>query len=80
MVGEELGLAAHLLYAWRKLVPTVAGGRATAAKPGSVADWQGHLEVAQREPRHVREQCLILKTTLGIRSEPSPNGMNGATR
>jgi transposase-like protein len=80
VVGEELGVNANLLYTWRKLVPAVAGGRATAAKPGSVADLQGQLNAAQRELRHVREQCLILKKTLGILSEPSPNGMNGSTR
>ena len=80
VVGEELGINAHLLYAWRKLVPSVAGGRATVAKPGSVADLQGQLEAAQRELRHVREQCIILKKTLGILSEPSPNGMSGSTR
>jgi transposase-like protein len=80
LVGEELGINANLLYAWRKLVPAVAGGRATAAKPGSVADLQGQLDAAQRELRHVREQCLILKKTLGILSEPSSNGMNGSTR
>ena len=34
VVGEELGLNANLLYAWRELVPAIAGGRATAAKPG----------------------------------------------
>jgi len=80
VVGEELGLTANLRYAWRKLVPAVAGGRATATKPGSVADLQGPLEAAQRELRHVREQCVILKKTLGILSEPSPNGRNGSTR
>ena len=80
VVGEELGLTANLLYAWRKLVPAVAGGRSAAAKPGSVADLQGQLDAAQRELRHVREQCLILKKTLGILSEPSPSGMNGSAR
>ena len=80
VVGEELGITAKLLYAWRKLVPAVAGGRATAAKPGSMAELQGQLDAAQRELRHVREQCTILKKTLGILSEPSPNGMNGSTR
>ena len=80
VVGEELGLTANLLYAWRKLIPAVAGGRATAAKPGSMAELQGQLDAAQHELRHVREQCVILKKTLGILSEPSPNGMNGSTR
>src|SRR5438128_9125439 len=79
VVGEELGINSNLLYAWRKLVPAVAGGRATAAKPGSVADLQGQLDAAQRELRHVREQCTILKKTLGILSEPSSNAMNGST-
>jgi len=80
VVGEELGINATLLYAWRKLVPAVAGGRATAAKPGSLADLQSQLEASQRENRHLREQGTILKKTLGILSEPSPNGMNGSTR
>jgi transposase-like protein len=80
VVGEELGITANLLYAWRKLVPAAAGGRAAAVKPGSVADLQGQLDAAQRELRHVREQCVILKKTLGILSEPSSNGMNGSTR
>ena len=80
VVAQELGLTANLLYAWRKLVPAAAGGRAAAAKAGSVADVQAQLDAAQRELRHVREQCLILKKTLGILSEPSSNGMNGSTR
>lgn len=80
VVGEELGINANLLYAWRKLVPAGAGGRAPAVKPGSVADLEGQLDAAHRELRHVREQCTILKKTLGILSEPSSNGMNGSTR
>ena len=78
VVGEELGITANLLYAWRKLVPAVAGGRATAAKPGSVADLQGQLDASQRENRHLREQCQILKKTLGILSEPPPSAINGS--
>jgi len=80
VVGQELGITANLLYAWRKLVPAVAGGRATAAKPGSVADLQSQLDASQREVRHLREQCIILKKTLGILSEPPASGMNGSTR
>jgi transposase-like protein len=79
VVGEELGITASLLYSWRKLVPAAAGGRAAAAKPGSAADLQSQLDASQRENRHLREQCTILKKTLGILSEPSPNAMNGST-
>src|SRR5581483_5561368 len=78
VVGEELGINANLLYAWRKLVPAGVGGRAAAAKPGSVADLQGQLEAAQRELRHVREQCTILKKTLGILSEPPASDTHGS--
>jgi transposase-like protein len=77
VVGEELGINANRLYAWRKLVPTEAAGRVAAAKPGSVADLQSQLDAAHRELRHVREQCVILKKTLGILSEPPANAMNG---
>ena len=78
VVGEELGINANRLYAWRKLVSVGAGGRATAAKPGSVADLQGQLEASQRENRHLREQCHILKKTLGILSEPPISAINGS--
>jgi transposase-like protein len=78
VVGEELGINAPLLYAWRKLLPEGSGARALAVKPGSVADLQGQLEAAQRELRHVREQCQILKKTLGILSEPPTSATNGS--
>ena len=80
VVGEELGINSNLLYAWRRLVPAGAGGRAAPATPGSVADLQSQLEAAHRELRHTREQVIILKKTLGILSEPSSNDMNGSTR
>jgi len=80
VVGEELGITANLLYAWRTLVPAGVGGRAASAKPGTVADLQSQLEASQRENRHLREQCQILKKTLGILSEPPSNGMNGFAR
>jgi transposase-like protein len=78
VVGEELGISAKLLYAWRSLVPAGGADKATAAKPGSVADLQSQLATAQRELRHVREQCQILKKTLGILSEPPNNAINGS--
>jgi len=82
VIAQELGLNANRLYAWKhRLAPADAGGRAAAgAKPGSVADLQGQLDDALRENRHLREQRDILKKTLGILSEPSPNAMNGLTR
>ena len=78
VMGEELGLNANLLYAWRSLVPEAAATRAAACKPGSVADLQGQLAASQRELRHVREQCQILKKTLGILSEPPTSAINGS--
>lgn len=78
VVGEELGIHANRLYAWRKLVPDITCGRATASKPGSVADLQSQLNASQREIRHLREQCQILKKTLGILSEPPTSAINGS--
>jgi transposase-like protein len=82
VVAQELGLADNRLYAWKqRFAPAAAGGKAAAgAKPGSVADLQTQLEASQREIRHLREQCTILKKTLGILSEPSLNAMNGLRR
>jgi transposase-like protein len=78
VVGEELGITAKLLYAWRGLVAEVAPGRTATAKSGSVADLQGRLDAARRENRHLREQCQILKKTLGILSEPPTSAINGS--
>ena len=66
VIAKELGLLPNRLYAW--------------PKPGSVADLQSQLDDAQREIQHLRQQRDILKKTLGILSEPSPNVMNGSTR
>lgn len=76
VIAEELGLAANRLYAWKQhFAPADAGGR-----PRSVADLETQLEAALCENRHLREQRDILKKTLGILSEPSPNATNGLTR
>ena len=82
VIAQELGLHADRLYAWKKrFAPADAGGGAAAgAKPGSVADLRGQLEVALRENRHLREQRDIFKKTLRILSEPSPTAMNGSPR
>jgi len=82
VVALELGILPNRLYAWRlRFAPAAAGGKAAAgAKPGSVAQLQAQLEAARREIRHLTEQRDILKKTLGILSEPSPNAMNGSTQ
>ena len=82
VIAQELGLNANRLYAWRnRFAPAAAGGRAAAgAKPGSQGDLQSQLDATRRELARVREQRDILKKTLGILSEPSPNAINGLTR
>jgi transposase-like protein len=82
VIAQELGINSTRLYAWkRRIAPAAAGGRAAAGVPsGSVADLQAQLATSQRENRHLREQRDILKKTLAILSEPSPNAMNGSTR
>ena len=82
VVALELGILPNRLYAWKeRYAPAAAGGKAAAgAKPASAAELQTQLEAARREIRHLTEQRDILKKTLGILSEPSPNAMNGFTR
>ena len=82
VIAQELGLNAHRLYAWKKLfAPGAAGGKAAAgAKPGSPADLQSQVDALRRELARVSEQRDILKKTLGILSEPSPNAMHGLPR
>jgi transposase-like protein len=82
VIAQELGINSNRLYAWKqRFAPAAAGGKAAAgAKPGTPADLQSQLNAALRENRHLREQRDILKKTLAILSEPSPNAMNGFTR
>lgn len=82
VVAQELGLSPSRLFTWKRLLfPDASRGKpSTAARPGSSADLQSQLDAAHRELRHVREQCQILKKTLGILSEPSANGSNAFRR
>ena len=82
VIAQELGINANRLYAWQKrFAPAAVEGRAaTGPQPGSVADLQAQLVAARRELARVSEQRDILKKTLGILSEPSPNAINGLTR
>ena len=82
VIARELGIHSNRLYAWKqRFAPAAAGGKAAAGAPaGSVAELQAQLAASQRENRHLREQWDILKKTLAILSEPSPNAMNGFTR
>lgn len=82
VVAEELGITSGRLFVWRRRL-TQTGVLAPASplpKPASNSDLQSQLDAAHRELRHVREQCQILKKTLGILSEPSPNASNGFGR
>ena len=82
VVAVELGILPNRLYAWRKAVaPADAGGRAAAgATAATPAEVLAELIAARREIRHLTEQRDILKKTLGILSEPSPNVMPGSRR
>ena len=65
------------------MTTVIPGARSVAqaqsnASAGSVADLQGQLDAAQRENRHLREQCQILKKTLGILSEPPTSAIKGS--
>ena len=76
-VGEELGINANLLYAWRKLVPTGAVGRSPAAKPGQVdrGVFQRGFAVQQVAPGFDRGLGLLdvfEKFEFGVIAAPAP--------
>src|SRR5215471_17233188 len=74
VIAQELGLPADRLYAWKqRFGPADAG-----AQSDTVADLQSQLAAAKRELARVSEQRDILKKTLGIISEPSPNAAPGS--
>jgi len=72
-VAQELGITAGKLYTWKCLF-------APAGTPGrpSTTDLEVQNAALRRENEYLRQQRDILKKTLGILSEPPPNGMNGS--
>ena len=82
VIAGELGIRSNRLYAWKeRFAPAAAGARAAeAAQPATLAEALARIAADQREIRHLREQRDILKKTLGILSEPSPNATPGSTR
>ena len=74
VMAAELGLRDKQLYAWKQ---------AFAPEPGaklSVSELEAQNLALRRENDLLRQQRDILKKTLGILSEPPPNGMSGLTR
>jgi transposase-like protein len=69
VIGQELGIEAERLYAWR----------ARFGPPTEVeaVDLQAQLEATRLELARVTEQRDILKKTLGILSEPLPKNTSG---
>jgi len=60
-IARELGIDSRRLFTWRRIL---FGPTAPA-------------EATTREIRHLKEQRDILKKTLGILSEPTPNASSG---
>jgi hypothetical protein len=73
-----LGIDSRRLFTWRRILfgPT-APAEATIQSVASTDDLQTQLDAARREIRHLKEQRDILKKTLGILSEPTPNASSG---
>jgi len=80
-VAAELGIHAQRLSAWReRLQPQPAGDKAGGIRPATAEQLAAENLSLRRENEYLRQQRDILKKTLGILSEPPPNGMNGLTR
>ncbi len=80
-VAAELGIHAQRLSAWReRQTPPRPGGKAGGITPPSPEQLAAENLSLRRENEYLRQQRDLLKKTLGILSEPPPNGMNGLTR
>lgn len=80
-VAAELGIHAQRLSAWRECLQTQrAGDMAGGIRPHTAEQLAAENLSLRRENEYLRQQRDILKKTLGILSEPPPNGMNGLTR
>lgn len=69
-VARELGISQTHLYDWKV--------RFGPADQATQSDLEEQIKKLQRENELLREQRDILKKTLGIVSEPPPNGINGS--
>src|SRR5258706_450298 len=78
--AQEMGLTANLLYAWRKLVPAAAGGESGGGQARLSGRSPGSIGCRTTRTASCAGAVHYSKKTLGILSEPSPNGMNGSTR
>jgi len=73
-VAAELGVRPNNLYNWAKQSDPRAPQFSTPA------DLAAELAALRRENEQLRQQRDILKKTLGILSDPQPNGTSGSTR
>lgn len=74
VIAAELGLSDKQLYEWKKAFAPVPGVKL------SVAELEAQNQALRRDNDLLRQQRDILKKTLGILSEPPPNGTSGLTR
>jgi transposase-like protein len=70
VIGQELGIEAERLYAWRQ--------RFRPPTEAEAVDLKAQLEATRLELARVTEQRDILKKTLGIISEPPPKNTSGS--
>ena len=67
------GPGVRLIRLWANALVSPAEQAIHESKLGVGGFWQNYIDL-----RHVREQCQILKKTLGILSEPPTSAINGS--
>ncbi len=81
--AAQIGVDSSTMYTWIRQadspLPGVAGGGAPAA-PRTLEALEAELRATRAELERTRLQRDILKKTLGIVCEPSPNATPGSTR
>jgi transposase len=77
-LSRELEVSPFSLYEWKRKFGQAV--KTTAPAPSDVAELQEENRSLKAEVERLRQREEILKKTLGILSEPGPNGSNASRR
>ena len=78
--AAQIGVDSSTMYTWIRQADSPLPGVAGGGAPRSVEALEAELRATRAELERTRLQRDILKKTLGIVCEPSPNAMPGSTR
>lgn len=70
-IAKEVGVSAASIYSWAREAQGGSADHANASEGGSTRHLQAEVARLRLENERLKQQCEILKKTLGILAEPS---------